>query len=72
MYRIKEDININTLVDGRTVFYLANVLSINRDKLSKILKGYHTCTYERAKQIVDYCKPNDKVEKYFKYIESED
>jgi hypothetical protein len=71
MYRIKEDIDINTLIDGRTFFYLSNVLSFNRENLAKILKGQRTCTYDRAKQIVDYCRPNDTVEKYFKYIESE-
>ena len=71
MYKIKEDIDINTLIDGRTFFYLSNVLSFNRENLAKILKGQRTCTYDRAKQIVDYCRPNDTVEKYFKYIESE-
>lgn len=71
MYRIKEDIDINTLIDGRTFFYLSNVLSFNRENLAKILKGQRTCTYDRAKQIVDYCRPNDTVEKYFKYVESE-
>jgi hypothetical protein len=71
MYRIREDIDINTLIDGRTFFYLSNVLSFNRENLAKILKGQRTCTYDRAKQIVDYCRPNDTVEKYFKYIESE-
>ena len=71
MYRIRDDLDVNALIDGRTIFYLANVLSINREVLSKVLKGYTPCTYDRAKKIVDYCRPNDKVEKYFEYIESE-
>lgn len=71
MYRIKDDLDVNTLIDGRTIFYLSNTLSINREILSKILKGQRECSYDRAKKIVDYCKPNDKVEKYFEYIESE-
>lgn len=71
MYRLKEDMDVNTLIDGRTIFYLSNVISFNRENLAKILKGQRTCTYDRAKQIVDYCRPNDTVEKYFEYIESE-
>ena len=71
MYKIKEDIDINTLIVGRPIFYLSNVLSFNRENLSKILKGQRACTYDRAKQIVSYCHPDDEVEKYFEYIESE-
>lgn len=71
MYRIKDDLDINTLIDGRTIFYLSKVLPFNRENLSKILKGQRVCTYERAEQIVKYCKPKDKVEKYFEYIGSE-
>ena len=71
MYRFREDIDVNTLVDGRTTCYLSKVLKFNRENLAKILKGQRTCTYNRAKQIVSYCRPNDDVEKYFEYIESE-
>lgn len=71
MYRIREDIDINTLVDGRTTLYLSKTLPFNRENLAKILKGQRTCTYERAKQIVNYCKPDEEVEKYFEFIESE-
>lgn len=71
MYRIKSNIDVNTLIDGRTIFYLSKALPFNRENLAKILKGQKLCTFERAKQIVDYCRPNDEVEKYFEHIESE-
>lgn len=65
MYRINPDLDINDLIDGRTIIYLSKQLPFNREHLSKILKGTRECSYKRAKQIVDYCKPNDNVEDYF-------
>lgn len=71
MYQIRNDIDINALIDGRTMLYLSQVLHYNREKVSKILKGKCVCTYDRAKQIVDYCRPDSNVEDYFIRVESE-
>jgi hypothetical protein len=71
VYKIREDIDINELIDGRTFLYLSQQIKFNRENLAKIIKGYRTCTYDRAKEIVDYCKPNDTVEKYFVKVEKE-
>ncbi len=65
MYKIRNDIDINTLIDGRTMLYLSQVLHYNRENLARILKGKRSCTYERAEQIVKYCKPNNSVADYF-------
>lgn len=71
MYQFREDIDINSLIDGRTILYLAKSLHFNRDNLSKILKNGKPCSYSGAKMLVDYCKPNDTVEMYFTKIEKE-
>ena len=71
MYRIREDLDINDLIDGRTFLYLSQQLHFNRENLAKILKGMRSCTYDRAKDIVDYCKPNGEVEQYFVKIKKE-
>ena len=65
MYRINPDLDINDLIDGRTILYLSKQLPFNRENLSKTLKGTISCTYDRAEQIVEYCKPDSKVEDYF-------
>lgn len=65
MYRIRKDIDVNTLIDGRTILYLSKVLHYNRESLSRILRGKSACSYERARQIVSYCKPDYDVEDYF-------
>lgn len=71
MYRIREDLDLNDLIDGRTFLYLSQQLHFNRENLAKILKGTRSCTYDRAKEIVDYCQPNSMVEKYFVKIKKE-
>lgn len=71
MYRIREDLDLNDLIDGRTFLYLSQQLHFNRENLAKILKGMRSCTYDRAKEIVDYCKPNNAVEQYFIKVEKE-
>lgn len=71
MYRIREDLDLNDLIDGRTFLYLSQQLHFNRENLAKILKGMRSCTYDRAKEIVAYCKPNDMVEQYFIKVEKE-
>jgi hypothetical protein len=71
MYIFREELDINSLIDGRTMLYLSKALCFNRENLAKILKRQRTCTYKRAKQIVDYCKPDEDVEKYFMKIERE-
>lgn len=71
VYKIRENIDINDLIDGRTFLYLSQQLKFNRENLAKIIKGQRSCTYDRAKDIVNYCKPNDTVEQYFIKVEKE-
>lgn len=71
MYQVKKDMNINELIDGRTILYLSQQLHFNRENLAKILKGMRSCTYDRAEQIVEYCKPGATVETYFIKVEKE-
>lgn len=71
MYQFRADVDINSLIDGRSILYLAEKLYFNRDNLSKILKRGKPCSYIRAKAIVDYCKPNDNIEMYFVKLEKE-
>lgn len=71
MYQFKKELDVNELIDGRTFLYLSQQIGFNRENLAKILKGMRTCTYDRAKEIVDYCKPTEDVEKYFIKIKKE-
>lgn len=71
VYKIREDLDVNELIDGRTFLYLSQQLHFNRENLAKILKGTRSCTYNRAKEIVDYCKPMDTVDKYFIKVKKE-
>ena len=71
MYIIRDDLDINKLIDGRTFLYLSQQLHFNRENLAKILKGTRSCSYDRAKDIVDYCKPNDSVDTYFIKVKKE-
>jgi len=71
MYKIKNDVDIKSLTDGRTILYISKKIPYNRENLSNILRGKRTCSYKRAKQIVDLCQPNKKVSDYFVKVESE-
>ena len=71
MYRIKSNIDINSLTDGRTILYLSKKISYNREDLSNILRGRQSCSYKRAEQIVKACQPKGKVSDYFVKTESE-
>lgn len=70
-YILREDLDVNELIDGRTYLYLSKKLHFNRENLAKILRCERGCTYARAKSIVDYCQPTDDVEKYFVKVEKE-
>lgn len=71
MYKLKDDLDINSLVDGRTTLYLSKKIQYNREALAKVLKGEQHCSYKRAEEIVKACQPNKKVSDYFVKVERE-
>ena len=71
MYKFRSDLDINSLVDGRTILYLSKKISYSREFVSEILRGKKTCSYKRAEQIVKACQPDKKVSDYFVKVERE-
>lgn len=71
MYTFKSDLDINSLVDGRTILYLSKKISFSREHLSKVLRGLESCNYKRANDIVKACQPDKKVEDYFIKVKKE-
>lgn len=65
MYKLRSDIDINSLIDGRTILYLSKKIPYNRMSLANVLKGKQACSYERANNIVKTCRPDKKVTDYF-------
>lgn len=70
-YLLKEKDNLNLLLDGRTVSYVAKELDFNREFISLILRGRRSCSYEMAKILVDRFHPGKTVEDFFIKIDKE-
>ena len=71
MYIFRSDLDINSLVDGRTILYLSKKISYSREHLSNILRRKEVCSYERARDIVKACQPNKNVEDFFIKVKKE-
>ena len=71
MYRYKDKLMPNDLLDGRAITYIEKDIPTSREHISLILRGKELCSYNKAKALVSRCKPGESIEKYFEKIESE-
>jgi len=67
MYRYKYPGDVNKLLDGRSIFFVSQELTFNREKLSNILRGFELCNEKQAKMLVNRCRPNSNIKEYFIY-----
>lgn len=71
MYMFREDRNMNDLLDGRSITYVAKEISLNREWVSLILRGKKTCTKEQAGALVKRCASGAPVDYFFKLVTKE-
>ncbi len=65
----KNELEINDLLDGRTISFVAEEVHISRGLLSKYLRRLKACTIGEARKIVTRCKSeNVDIENYFDII----
>lgn len=71
-YKIINGIDVNDIIDGRSLIYLSKRINYNRENLSKILNGKRTCSFERAESIIKYCRPDKLVTDYFRQVDKKE
>lgn len=65
-YRFPSD--INKLLDGRAIRYVAKEIRVSRERLSKVLRGVLLCNENTAEKLITRLKPNEKITDYFKLM----
>lgn len=72
MYMFREDRNMDDLLDGRSITYVAKKISLNREWVSLILRGRKTCTKEQAESLVHRCCSEDTpIDLFFRLVTKE-
>lgn len=64
MYQFKKELK-KSLLEGRTVKYIAEKIEFSEVHLSNILNGKNTCKKSTAYFITKMCNEHNEVEDYF-------
>ena len=67
-YRVKKNLSIYDITDGRLINWVAKDMKTGRERLSKVLRGVEFCDRGYALRIIERCQPNKCVEDYFDEI----